>query len=176
LPFDGGALIDRFLKAFLTDQAVFFIELLDRLAATGYREMRRHGWGGHYRRITMTNAELEQYRQELLALQSRLNGDVAYLADEALGKPGEEATCNLSHVPIHMADLGTASFEQQFTLSLMENEEQVLEEIAAAWDRIDQGTFGRCEECGKEIPKARLLVLPFTSFCVECARVVQRSD
>jgi hypothetical protein len=43
-----------------------------------------------------------------------------------LGKPGEETTGNLSHVPIHMADLGTASFEQQFTLSLMENEEQVL--------------------------------------------------
>ena len=72
----------------------------------------------------MTTAELEHYRQDLLALQSRLNGDVAYLAHEALGKPGEEATCNLSHVPIHMADLGTASFEQQFTLSLMENEEQ----------------------------------------------------
>jgi RNA polymerase-binding protein DksA len=126
--------------------------------------------------MMLTNSELEHYRQKLLALQSRLNGDVAYLADEALGKPGEEATCNLSHVPIHMADLGTASFEQQFTLSLMENEEKVLEEIAAAWDRIDQGTFGRCEECGKEIPKARLLVLPFTSYCVECARVAQRSD
>jgi len=173
---DGCALIDRFLKVFLTDQAVFFIELLDRLAARGYREMLGHRCEGLHRRMTMTNAELEHYRQKLLALQSRLNGDVAYLADEALGKPGEEATCNLSHVPIHMADLGTASFEQQFTLSLMENEEQVLEEIAAAWDRIDQGTFGRCEECGKEIPKARLLVLPFTSYCVECARVVQRSD
>jgi RNA polymerase-binding transcription factor DksA len=75
-----------------------------------------------------------------------------------------------------MADLGTASYEQQFTLSLMENEEQVLKEIAAAWDRIDQGTFGFCEECRKEIPQARLLVLPYTSHCVECAREVQRSE
>jgi RNA polymerase-binding transcription factor DksA len=75
-----------------------------------------------------------------------------------------------------MADLGTASFEQQFTLSLMENEEQVLEEIAAAWDRIDHGTFGRCEECTKKIPKVRLLVLPYTRYCVECAREVQRSE
>jgi hypothetical protein len=47
---DGGALI----KAFLTDQAVFFIELVDRLAATGYREMRRHRCGGFHRRMTMT--------------------------------------------------------------------------------------------------------------------------
>jgi RNA polymerase-binding transcription factor DksA len=124
----------------------------------------------------MTTAELQHYRQELLALQSRLNGDVAYLAGEALGKPGEEATVSLSHAPIHMADLGTASFEQQFTLTLLENEEQVLEQIAAAWDRIDQGTFGRCEECLKEIPKARLLVLPYTRYCVECAREVQQSE
>ena len=62
----------------------------------------------------MTTSELQHYRQELLALQSRLNGDVAYLADEALGKPGEETNVNLSNVPIHMADLGSASFEQQF--------------------------------------------------------------
>ena len=124
----------------------------------------------------MTNSELQIYRLQLLALQNRLNTDVSDLADEALGKPGDEASVNLSHVPIHMADLGTASFEQQFTLSLLENEEQVLEEIAAAWDRIDQGTFGRCEECRKEIPKARLLVLPYTSHCVECAREVQRSE
>ena len=78
--------------------------------------------------------------------------------------------------PQYRLSLGRSGFEQQFTLSLMESKEKVLEEIAAAWDRIDQGTFGRCEECGKEIPKARLLVLPFTSYCVECARVVQRSD
>ena len=87
----------------------------------------------------MTNTELMTYRRQLLALQSRLNTDVSDLADEALGKPGDEATANLSHAPRHLADKATDSFEQQFTLSLMENEEQTLGEIAAALDRIEQG-------------------------------------
>src|ERR1700730_12277066 len=118
-------------------------------------------WALHSR-ITMTNSELQIYRRQLLALRNRLNTDVSDLADEALGKPGDEANVNLSHSPIHMADHGSDNFEQQFTLSLMENEEQTLGEIAAALERIEQGAFGRCEECQKTIPKARLEALPFT--------------
>ena len=114
----------------------------------------------------MTNSELQIYRRQLLALQSRLNTDVSDLADEALGKPGDEANVNLSHSPIHMADQGTDSFEQQFTLSLMENEEQTLGEIAAALERIERGTFGCCEECQQTIPQARLEALPYTRYCV----------
>ena len=121
----------------------------------------------------MTNSELQIYRLQLLALQNRLNIDVSDLADEALGKPGDEATVNLSHAPIHMADQGTDSFEQQFTLSLMENEEQTLGEIAAALERIERGTFGCCEECQQTIPQARLEALPYTCYCVGCARKLQ---
>src|SRR5947208_16458010 len=110
----------------------------------------------------MTNTELMTYRRQLLALQSRLNTDVSDLADEALGKPGDEATVNLSHVPIHLADQATDSFEQQFTLSLMENQERTLGEIAAALERMEQGTFGYCEECQQTIPQARLEALPYT--------------
>jgi RNA polymerase-binding transcription factor DksA len=122
----------------------------------------------------MTRAERATYRKTLLALQQRLEGDVSCLAEEALGKPGEEGGGNLSHVPIHLADLGTDSFEQQFTLDLMASEEQVLEEISAALARLEQGTFGRCEECEKAIPKARLQALPYVRHCIACARIFQR--
>ncbi len=121
----------------------------------------------------MTDTELMTYRRQLLALQSRLNTDVSDLADEALGKPGDEVSVNLSHVPIHMADQATDNFEQQFTLSLMENEEQTLGEIAAALDRIEQGSFGCCEECQQTIPPSRLQALPYTRYCVGCARKLQ---
>src|SRR5215469_18500273 len=104
----------------------------------------------------MTKPELETHRRQLLALQNRLNTDVSDLADEALGKPGDEVNVSLSHAPIHMADQGTDTYEQQFTLSLMEHEEQTLGEIAAALERIEQGAFGRCEECQKPIPQTRL--------------------
>lgn len=124
----------------------------------------------------MSNADSETYRQHLLALQRRLRGDVTQLKDEALHRGGGEASGNLSNMPIHMADLGTDNFEQEFTLGLLENEEQLLQEIEAALKRMDQGTFGKCEECQKPIPKARLEALVYTRHCVDCARKVQQSS
>ena len=115
-------------------------------------------------------AELASYRGKLLALRGRLAADVSTLADEARNSE-DEASGNLSHAPIHMADLGT--YEREFTLGLLENEEQTLEEIAAALGRIEQGTFGHCEGCRKAIPKDRLDALPYARSCVECARKLQ---
>ena len=118
----------------------------------------------------MSTAELASYRGKLLALRDRLTGDVSSLAAEVLNSE-DEASGNLSHVPIHMADLGT--YEREFTLGLLENQEQALEEIAAALRRIDQGTFGDCEGCRKAIPKNRLHALPYVRSCVDCARGLQ---
>jgi RNA polymerase-binding transcription factor DksA len=125
----------------------------------------------------MTKTELQAHRRQLLTLRDRLNGDVVHLADEALRKSDGDSAGNLSHMPIHMADLGTDNFEQENTLSLLANEEHMLAEIDAAIARIDNGTFGQCEEChGEILPKARLKELPYTRYCVECARKLdQRS-
>jgi RNA polymerase-binding transcription factor DksA len=118
----------------------------------------------------MTKAEMEAYQQRLFALRDRLDGDVSHLADEALRKNQQEASGNLSSMPIHMADIGSDNFEQEFTLNLLQNEQQVLTEIGDALDRIGQGVFGKCEECQSLIPRARLDVLPYARLCVACAR------
>jgi RNA polymerase-binding transcription factor DksA len=123
----------------------------------------------------MTKAELQTYQDQLNALRNRHNGDVSHLTDEALRRTGAGATGNLSNMPIHMADLGTDNFEQEFTLSLLQNEEQLLDEIAAALDRIKHGTFGQCEECKGAIPKARLQAVPYARYCVDCARKLEKN-
>jgi len=121
----------------------------------------------------MTKTDLQAFQQQLNALRDRHNGDVSHLADEALRRTGGGASGNLSNMPIHMADLGTDNFEQEFTLSLMQNEEQLLGEIGAALERIKQGSFGQCEECEGAIPKARLQAVPYARHCVECARKLE---
>jgi RNA polymerase-binding transcription factor DksA len=117
----------------------------------------------------MTKGELEAFRQQLIKLRDRLNGDVSSLTEEALGKAGSTGG-SVSNMPIHMADLGTDAFEQENTLNLLANEQQQLEEIRDALERIKQGKFGRCEECEVAIPKARLKEIPFARYCVACAR------
>lgn len=130
----------------------------------------------HLAGASMTAKELKHYREMLLALRQRLNGDLSHLTEEALRKPNGEASGNLSNLPIHMADLGTDNFEREFTLSLVENEEQVLSEVSAALERLEKGTFGRCEECQAAIPKARLGALPYTRYCVACARRLEENS
>ena len=123
----------------------------------------------------MTKPDMDTFRETLVALRTRLRGDVSHLADEALGANGAKAG-GASHAPVDMADVATDNFEQEFTLSLMQNQEQVLGEIGEALERIRHGTFGRCEECEKPIPKARLQALPYARHCVACARKVQQSS
>src|SRR5216684_2911423 len=103
----------------------------------------------------MKKAEVKLYKQLLLSLRARLRGDVTAMADAALKKTRSEANGDLSSMPIHMADIGSDNYEQEFTLSLMENEEGTLDAIEVALERIGSGTYGLCEECGVKIPKAR---------------------
>jgi RNA polymerase-binding protein DksA len=122
----------------------------------------------------MKKAEAKLYRQRLIALRARLRGDVNQMADAALNQRRSEANGDLSSMPIHMADMGTDNFEQEFTLSLMENEGVALEQIEAAMERIENGTYGECEECGGKIPKKRLDAIPYASMCVRCASQLEQ--
>ena len=117
----------------------------------------------------MNKADLDAYKANLIELRERHNGDASHLADEALRRSGGGAA-NLSNMPIHMADLGTDNYEQEFTLGLLQNEEQLLEEISGALERIAQGAYGQCEDCTEAIPKARLQAVPYARQCVDCAR------
>lgn len=118
----------------------------------------------------MSAAELANYRQVLLDLQQRNKGDISHLTDEALRTGGGEASGSLSNTPLHMADLGTDNYEQEFTLGLLQNEAQLAEEIAAALARLAQGTYGACEDCHQPIGKVRLSAVPYARYCIDCAR------
>lgn len=109
------------------------------------------------------------FKEKLLLLRARLRGDVNTMADATLGRPRTEANGDLSSMPIHMADVGTDNFEQEFTLSLMANDEEVLDLIEHALERIEEGTYGSCTECGGRIPKTRLNAIPYTPYCIKCA-------
>ena len=118
-------------------------------------------------------AELETFRDLLIRLRARLRGDLDQMTDEALRNQAESSG-NLSNVPLHMADVGTENYDQEFTLSLIENEQGTLEQIHDALGRIDAGTFGACEECGGPIARPRLQAIPYARHCIECARELEK--
>jgi RNA polymerase-binding protein DksA len=121
----------------------------------------------------LTAAEIEYFKQALLQKRREIVGDVNEMEDEALKKPRLDASGDLSSMPIHMADLGTDNYEQEFALGLMDSERKLLREIDDALQRIEQGTYGICEGTGKPIPKARLKAQPWARHCVQYARMIE---
>lgn len=115
----------------------------------------------------MKKAEMKPFKELLLVLRARLRGDVSSLANSALSKGpgGSDAGRN----PADIADLGNNMLEENNSLLLMDNEEVVLAQIEEALERINEGTYGACTECGGRIPKLRLNALPYTPYCVKCA-------
>jgi DnaK suppressor protein len=121
----------------------------------------------------MTKSQQNRYRQQLVTLGKRIQGDFDGVAGEALRRTGGEASGNLSNAPFHLADLSSDTMEHEVAIGLLENQGLLLEQISAALNRVDAGTYGDCQECGKAIPAERLEVLPYTPHCVTCAARIQ---
>src|SRR5205085_6919791 len=114
--------------------------------------------------------ELDNFRELLLAKRREILGDLRSMEHEALRTSGGS---NLSNLPIHMADMGTDNYEQEFTLGLVEKDRQMLREINVALGKIRDGTYGICEGTGKPISKARLEAKPWAKYSIEYTRKLE---
>ncbi len=122
----------------------------------------------------MKKADKKVFKERLLSLRSRLRGDVSAMADSALRKNRQDANGDLSSMPIHMAELGSDNFEQEFTLSIMETEEGTLDAIEKSLERIEDDDYGKCAECEGVISKTRLNAIPYTPVCIRCAELLEK--
>ncbi len=123
---------------------------------------------------SLTSADTEHFKQMLLKKRREILRNVNEFEDETLKKSRLDATGDLSSMPIHMADIGTDNYEQEFALGLMDSERKLLKEIDEALNRIEQQTYGICEGTGKPIPKARLEAQPWARYRVEYARMLEQ--
>ncbi|MHC4792383.1 MAG: TraR/DksA family transcriptional regulator [Planctomycetota bacterium] len=121
----------------------------------------------------LTAAKIEHFKELLLQKREQIIGDVNEMQDEALKKSRLDASGDLSSMPIHMADIGTDNFEQEFALGLMDSERKTLKEIDDALRRIAEGCYGLCEGTGKPISLARLEAKPWARYCVKYARKLE---
>ena len=122
----------------------------------------------------LTTTDIEHFKEMLLEKRREILRNVNEFEDEALKKSRLDATGDLSSMPIHMADIGTDNYEQEFALGLMDSERKLLKKIDDALGRIEQGTYGICEGTGKPIPKARLEAQPWAKYCIEYARMLEQ--
>ena len=119
----------------------------------------------------LSKKELDEYKALLHTKRRQLVGMLSGMEDEALRSSGG----NLSNMPVHMADMGSDVYEQDFTLGMAETERAIITEIDAALQRIEDKTFGICQMTGKPISKARLDAKPWAKYTIEAERIAESS-
>ena len=113
-----------------------------------------------------------RFRDELLAERRRVLDAIEYLHKENPGSIEDET----EEMPIdnHLAETATATLDREIDYTLEENSEHVLAAIDVALERIEDGTFGKCVTCGREIAEDRLAAIPWATQCIDCKRRDER--
>lgn len=116
-----------------------------------------------------------RYYRLLVDLREHVASGLDTHTEQTLKRSAKDDAGDLSAYAQHMADAGTDTFDRDFALSLVSNEQEALAEIEAAILRIKNGTYGVCELTGKPISKERLLAVPFARFSVESQTEVEKT-
>jgi RNA polymerase-binding transcription factor DksA len=121
--------------------------------------------------VKMTPFLKEQHKR-LLFLRDAMLDSMAGVAKDNLRSRAEGSEA--SAFGMHQADAGSDAYDRDFALNLLSQEQDALYEIEEALKRVDSGSYGICELCGKPIPQARLEVIPFTRFTVDCQSKLEK--
>ena len=121
----------------------------------------------------MTAIDTTRFREALIEERERVRAAIENLHDEHPGsmadESGEDAVFDN-----HLADTATETYDRELDYTLEENSEHVLADIDAALQRIEEGTYGICTNCGRQIPEERLEARPWATLCIECKRERER--
>lgn len=113
--------------------------------------------------------DLKKFRKLLEEERARAASEINALQEMDSDATESQETGELSDYDQHPADQATETFERERDLAMEENEQVILRESEAALKKIENGTYGTCERCGKPIGVARLEAIPYTPYCIECA-------
>jgi RNA polymerase-binding protein DksA len=113
--------------------------------------------------------DTDRFREALMEERRRVQAAIDNLHEENPGSMSDESGEDAVY-DNHLADTATVTYDRELDYTLEENSEHVLAEIDEALQRIEDGTYGTCTNCGKEIPAERLEARPWATLCIECQR------
>jgi DnaK suppressor protein len=123
----------------------------------------------------VTSVDTTEFRTLLEEERTRIMDAIEYLASEnpgnmqdELGELGGRGTDN------HLGDMASVTFDRELDEGLGEGAQQTLEQIDRALAKLDDGTFGICERCGKPIAPERLRARPWATLCIDDQRLADR--
>jgi len=112
--------------------------------------------------------ELSEFKKIVLKRKEEVLDDIKHISEDTLKKSQKEASGDISGYTYHMADVATDNYDREFSLGLASNERKVIYELDDALKKIEDGTFGICEDCKSLIAKNRIKAVPNARLCVKC--------
>jgi len=112
--------------------------------------------------------ELAEFKKIILKKKEDILEEIKSISEDVLKKSQKDASGDISGYSYHMADVATDNYDREFSLGLASNEMEVLYVLDDALKRIDEGSYGICEDCKQPISKTRLKALPQASLCIKC--------
>jgi DnaK suppressor protein len=120
-----------------------------------------------------TAKELEELRAGLLSERADLQSQIDEIEESTFSANQSDLTGEVGFDEEY-ADAGSATFEREKDLSVVNNHRDLIERIDKALAKMDEGTYGLCDRCGKPIEKARLKALPYANLCLKDKQAEER--
>ncbi|MBM3249245.1 MAG: hypothetical protein FJZ09_00150 [Candidatus Omnitrophica bacterium] len=115
-----------------------------------------------------TKKELQEFKKIVLKRREEVLDSIKHSSEDTLKKSQKDAAGDISGYTYHMADVATDTYDREFSLGLASNERKLLYELDDVLKKIEEGTFGICEDCKNLIAKNRLKAIPHARLCVKC--------
>ncbi|MDD5130085.1 MAG: TraR/DksA family transcriptional regulator [Candidatus Omnitrophica bacterium] len=115
-----------------------------------------------------TKTDLKNFKKIVLKKKEEILNDLKHISDDTLRKSQKEASGDISGYTYHMADVASDNYDREFSLGLASSERKSLYELDDALKRIEEGTFGICDDCRGPITKIRLKAVPSARLCIKC--------
>lgn len=115
-----------------------------------------------------TKKELNEFKKVILKRKEEIDDEIKHISDDTLKKSQKDASGDISGYTYHMADVATDNYDREFSLGLASNDRKSLYELNDALKKVEDGTFGICEDCQRLITKIRLKAVPQARLCVKC--------
>jgi DnaK suppressor protein len=110
----------------------------------------------------------EKFRRLLLQMRAEITGEIVRHSEDTLSSSQRDSSGDLSAYSMHMADMGTDTFQRDLELGLVTREHETLYKIDEALRTIEEATYGKCQECSQAIKESRLRAVPFAKLCITC--------
>jgi YteA family regulatory protein len=120
----------------------------------------------------MDKKQLTYYKNKLIKEKKRINELIGQLKDNEMTRYNAEIASELSFYDNHPSDIATETFEVELGRALEANESSLLDKVNDALRAIEDGSYGKCRKCGKDIGEERLKVLPYAENCIQCQKVI----